>query len=67
MADFQHRIELEMLRMYGCPLDGVDSRLFGAELMTKLIPRLAFLNKHECGPFNVVVFRSRGLQQAYVC
>ena len=46
VADYQHRIEL--LRMYGCPLDGVDVLLFPRGLRTTLLPLLAFLSKHKC-------------------
>ena len=46
VADYQHRIEL--LRMYGCPLEGVDVQLFRLGLRTTLLPLLAFLSKHKC-------------------
>ena len=47
-VDYQHRIEL--LRMYRCRLDAVHLHLFVYGLMTKLLPLLAFLDKHQCAP-----------------
>ena len=49
VADLQHRIE--MLRMYRCRLDAVHSDLFKYGVMTRLLPLLAFLDKHQCAPF----------------
>ena len=46
VADYQHRIEL--LRMYGCPLDKVTVTLFRRGLATRMLPLLAFLDKHAC-------------------
>ena len=46
VADYQHRTEL--LRMYGCALDGADVLLFLLGLKTTFLPLLAFLCKHKC-------------------
>ena len=48
VADYQHRIEL--LRMYGCPLDAVYSALFKYGLLTRLLPMFAYLEHHQYAP-----------------
>ena len=48
VADHQHRIEL--LRMYGCALDAVYAELFKYGLLTRLLPMLAYLERHKYAP-----------------
>ena len=43
-SDFQQRIEL--LRLYGFPLEAVDRTVFCRRLKSTLLPLLAFLDKH---------------------
>ena len=45
VADFQHRIEL--LHMYGCSLQA-PVHVIEWGLQSKLLPLLAFLDKHKC-------------------
>ena len=49
VADLQHRIEL--LRLYRCRLDAVHADLFAHGVMTRLLPLLAYLDKHQCALF----------------
>ena len=46
LSDYQQRIEL--LLMYGCPLEAMDCMVFRSGLKTKALPLLAFLDKHGC-------------------
>ena len=51
-ADYQHRIEL--LRLYGCPLEGVSVLTFRSGLKSMLLPLLGFLAHHRCALHHAV-------------